>query len=128
MEELVKFEEWAQKKARDLNPVELIDTLIKTKFIQIRFWFCKGEMEEKDRRLFNIWISAIRKTWSILWNLFWVTIKRMVKNRKSRFRTQTEYMLWMEIVRRLGDKEKEALVLTFLEKGRANHNGIYNVV
>ena len=38
-------------------------------------------------------------------------------------------MLWMEIVRRLGDKEKGSSCSDiFRKKGRANHKRIYNAL
>lgn len=118
-EELVEFEKWAQS-LRGLNPAELIDMLNQNTVFENTLLVLQNRGEEKkyDKESFKTvdFLNPKAVEHFMEFILGNDRDEKGEKIEKSRFRTQTEYMLWMEIVRRLGYEEKKTLVLTFLEK------------
>lgn len=116
--ELVEFEKWAQS-LRGLNPAELIDTLEQNERVENTLLFL---MDEKYADKFEDFNYLDFHNPEHVEHLMEFILGKGSKTKegkeveKSRFRVQTEYMLWMEIVRRLDFGQKEKLILTFLEK------------
>ena len=100
-EELVRFEEWAQK-LRELNPVELIDALNQNEIYTNTLLVLQGRDGGERSEDFQYLDFRNPENVEHFMEFILGNDKADGKNRKSRFRTQTEYMLWMEIVRRLG--------------------------
>lgn len=118
MEELVEFEKWAQS-LRGLNPAELIDMLEQNTVYENTLLVLqdRGEENKFDKETFKqVDFQNPEAVEHFMEFILGNDETKEGKIEKSRFRTQTEYMLWMEIVRRLGYEEKKTLVLTFLEK------------
>ncbi|MBI4994608.1 hypothetical protein HZC21_03120 [Candidatus Peregrinibacteria bacterium] len=117
-EELVKFEQWAQS-LRGLNPAELIDTLDQNTLYENTLLVLQDESGEFQKKLEDDEYLDFHNPKDVEHFMEFILGNDKVEGKKiekSRFCTQIEYMLWMEIVKKLNYGQKKALVLTFLEK------------
>lgn len=117
-EELVKFEEWAQS-LRGLNPTELIDMLDQNELYENTLLILQDKEKEEKFKEVGIKYLDFHNPKAVEHFMEFILGNDEIEGKKvekSRFRTQTEYMLWMEIVKKLDYGQKKALVSTFLEK------------